>query len=80
MQVKCDSCNKYFIPNLKEKATEDGGVNQAFNCPHCNHYYPVCTITPRGLELRKKIQKATRPERINQLRKKMKKEVKRPGR
>lgn len=58
--VTCDrpGCGRRFRAELVEIPDELGGVTQQFTCPRCDHAYPVCHITARGLELRPRIQAA----------------------
>lgn len=51
-QVKCDACGYLFMPQPQEIKGY-----MFFKCPNCQKEYPVARITPRGLELRKKLNK-----------------------
>lgn len=52
----CDHCHKTFPIKIKTVRTPGGGEAWSFTCPHCNHSYTVCTITPQGVELRRQIE------------------------
>lgn len=58
--VTCDrpSCDRRFRAELVEVDDVGGGVIQQFTCPRCKYVYRVARFTPRGVELRRRVQAA----------------------
>jgi hypothetical protein len=57
--VTCDTCGTEFKIDLKVKPLKGGGEQHFFKCPNkgCRKRYVVANITPKGVELRFRIQR-----------------------
>ncbi len=82
-RVRCDHCGRTYKPNLTDKALPSGGAVRRFTCPHCGTVTIVAVITPRGVELQKRIQDLDLSDRgareaLARLRAELKAEVRRP--
>lgn len=54
----CQVCGKLNISGPIVNTTDAGGERWHLECIFCQAHYPVAHVTPRGVELRAKIQAA----------------------
>jgi hypothetical protein len=81
--LTCDECGKKFKIKLEIMKLENGGEKHFFSCPHCERGYHVATISLKGVEIRRQLEKLSRSQikrrglarKIRKLRKQLKPEI-----
>jgi hypothetical protein len=81
--LTCDDCGRKFKVKLEIVELENGGEKHFFSCPGCKRGYHVATISPKGVEIRRQLEKLSQSQvkrrglarKIRRLRKQLKPEV-----
>ncbi len=81
--VTCEACGRPFVATVRYEPTPDGGELICFDCPHCARRYEAAVISPRGVALRARLQRAlamARPRETARQRKRSEKQLRRVAR